>query len=384
LWEAWTVDGLAGGRWALVVKMSPVLSGDGSGAAAIRKCLLARAPGSQLGAPTEVGAGRPPSRIELVSDTLSEMVENQITGAWMLTDALTGALLAARRTLRDAAEPTVDTHTAPSLSGPVPVTVFDAPLTKRRSMAFVSVPTADVKAISDAFGGTTANVLLAACTLSLRAWLQRHDVVPSEALLMEVPLSLPAGDPVEAGETVATGRVRMPVQLDDPVEVLTNLHTATERLNIANSDDHEESVGAIDLESMVALLPPWAARAGIQMYRKLGMARPGAPTCQGSISFVGGTLGPLFCAGAEVVGMYTAEPMAQRRGLNITVTSHADVMDLCVTACPDNVPDLDDFASGFSDALCALLEAAERSPRGEGRSVVTEMTSHTGKRSRRA
>ena len=61
-------------------------------------------------------------------------------------------------------------------------------------MAIASIPLADVKTISDAFGGNTANVLFAACTLSLRAWLQRYGVgrrSPADA----VPLSLPAGDP---------------------------------------------------------------------------------------------------------------------------------------------------------------------------------------------
>lgn len=370
LWEAWTIDGLAGGRWALAVKMSPVLSG----ASAVRDCLLTGAPGSGYRTPMEPGAGPPPSLGELVADTLSEMVENQLTGMWMLTDAVAGTWPAVRRGLAELAPP----------AGPASVSVFAAPLTKRRAMAFASIPMAEVKTVSDAFGGNTANVLLAACTLSLRAWLERHDAVPDEALLMEVPLSLPAGDPAEAGETVAMGRVRMPVHLDDPVQVLTDLHTATERLNIAHSGIGEDLDGAVDLASVVSLLPPWAIRMGARAYRKLGMSRLRATTCHGSVSFAAGPSGPAFCAGAEVVGMYTAEPMADGRGLNVTATSHADVMDLCLTACPDTVPWVDDIARGIGDALQLLLDAAGRSPRGEGRSVVTEMTSYTPKRSRRA
>jgi diacylglycerol O-acyltransferase len=383
LWEAWTIDGLAGGRWALAVKTSSVLSGDSSASTAIRDCLLTSAPASESGAPTEIGPGPRPSLRELVVDTLSEMVENQITGMWMVAEAVTGVLLAARRGLQDAQEPTVVGALAASSTSPsVPLTVLAAPLTDRRSMAFVSLPAADVKVISDAFGGNTANVVLAACTLSLRAWLQRHDAVPADALVMEVPLSLPAGDPAGAGGTVATGRVRIPVQLDDPVQVLTNLHTATERLNIANRAEDEEVPAAVDFASAVSLLPPWAARAGMQVYRSLGLPGSGAPRCHGSVSFAAESVGPLFCAGAEVVGLYTAEPMVERRGLSISVTSHADVMDVCVTACPDNVPCVDDFASGIDEALQVLLKAAERSPRGEGRSVVTEMTSHHGRSSR--
>lgn len=370
LWESWTIDGLAGGRWALAVKMSPVLSG----ASAVRRCLLTSAPESGYRTPMEPGAGPPPSLGELVADTLSEMVENQLTGVWMMTDAVVGTLTTVRRRLAEFAMP----------AGHAPVSVFAAPLTKRRAMAFASIPMADVKMVSDAFGGNTANVLLAACTLSLRAWLKRHHAVPDEALLMEVPLSLPAGDPAEAGETVAMGRVHMPVHLDDPVQVLIDLHTATERLNIAHSDIGEDFEGAVDFASVVSLLPPWAIRMGARAYRKLGMSRLHARTCHGSVSFDDGPSGPAFCAGAEVVGMYTAEPMADGRGLSVTATSHAGVMDLCVTVCPDVVPWVDDIALGIGDALQVLLDAAGRSPRGEGRSVVTEMTSYTPKRSRRA
>jgi diacylglycerol O-acyltransferase len=80
--------------------------------------------------------------------------------------------------------------------------------------------------------------------------------------------------------------------------------------------------------------------------------------------------------------MHIAEPLADGCGLNITVTSHADVMDLCLSACPDNVPRVHEIATGIVDAVDTLLVAAAESPRGKGRSVVTEMTSHTTKRLR--
>ena len=113
-----------------------------------------------------------------------------------------------------------------------------------------------MKTVSGAFGGSTANVFLAACTLSLRAWLQRYDVVPDDPLVMQVPMSLPAGDPAEAGKSLTTGQVRVPVQLTDPVQVLTNLHTAAERLNIAHDFNDEKIDPAIDPATILSLLPP--------------------------------------------------------------------------------------------------------------------------------
>jgi diacylglycerol O-acyltransferase / wax synthase len=383
LWEAWSIEALAGDRWALAVKMSPVLSDGGHGAASMWERLLTSGPNDSADdRPTEVGMGPAPSLVELVTDTLSEMVENQVTGVRVVAEAVTGVLMAVRRRLRGADGPPVDSQTASSMSGPVPNMVFNAPLTKRRSMAFASIPLADVKMVSDAFGGSRANVFLAVCTLSLRAWLQRYDVVPDEPLLMAVPLTRPAGDAAEDGSSLAIGQVRVPVQLNDPVQILTNLHTATERLSIAHGYGDEMMDPAVGLATVVSLLPPSVAHAGMQLYSGLGLARWRAPSCHGSVSFASEQPGPAYCAGARVVGMHTAEPLVEGCGLNITVTSHDDVMDLCVCACPDNVPGVDEIATGIAESVNILRAAAEESPRGHGRSVVTEMTSHATKRSR--
>lgn len=363
LWEAWTIDGLAGGRWAVAVRMSPVLAEGGLGVSALWDTMLTGSPNAENFS-AELGLGTAPTTSALVADMLSEMVENQITGAWMAADAVAGALHSARDRLQEAHVDVLFGPAVASMRGPVPTTVFNAPLTPRRSIAFASAVRTDVELVRNAFGGSAANVLLAACTLSLRAWLQRHGVVPDAPLVI----------------TVAEGQVRVPVQLDDPVQVLTNMHTATERATLADNDP-DETVGADgDLAKVISMLWPWAAHAGMRVYSGLGLTQRGAATCHGSISFLGGGTETLFCAGAEVVGMYTAEPLVEGCGLNITVTSHADSMDVCVSACPDNVAGVDDIARGVAEAVDVLVAAAQRSPRGRGLSVVTQLASHSSRR----
>ncbi|MCZ8382234.1 WS/DGAT domain-containing protein [Mycobacterium sp. CPCC 205372] len=360
LWEAWTIDHLVGGRWAVAIRMSPVLAEDGRGVAAFWDAVLTSGPDADE-IVADAGVGTAPSTGELVADMLSEMVENQITGAWMAADAATDALHSVRDRLQQARVKVLLGPAVSSMRGPVPMTVFNAPLEKGRSLAFATTLRSDVELVSDAFGGSAANVLLAACTLSIRAWLQRHDVVPDEPLVI----------------AVAQGRIRVPVQLDDPVQVLTNMHTATERANIADSGPDEIMGATDDVTKVVSMLWPWAVRAGMHVYTGLGLARRGGPSCHGSISFLGDSAETLVCAGAEVVGMYTAEPLVEGCGLNITVTSHSDTMDVCVSACPDNVPDVEDIARGIAEAVDVLVAAARQSPRGRGRSVVTQLASHS-------
>lgn len=378
LWEAWSIDGLAGGRWALAVKMSPALSDGGAGPASMWRRLLTSGARGDLAndPPTEPSLGAP-SLGELVTDTVTELIENNVTGAWQLADAVVGVLRAARGRRRRAGEPEAVSPAA-SMSGPVPHTVFNAPLTPRRAVAFASISLADLQTVNNAFGGSITNVFLAACTLSLRAWLQRHDTVPDEPLLMQMPLALPDADPTAIGNPLTVGRIRLPVQLDDPVLVLTNLHTATDRLNAVREFESKKAYVTVDFKTIASMIPPGAARAASQLYTRLGLA----PTCHGSVSYTTGKPVPAYCAGAMVVGMHTVVPLQAGCGLTIALTSRRGVLDLSVCVCPDNVTAVGDIASGIADGVDILVAAARKSPRGQGRSVVTKMTSRATNRLR--
>jgi diacylglycerol O-acyltransferase len=80
--------------------------------------------------------------------------------------------------------------------------------------------------------------------------------------------------------------------------------------------------------------------------------------------------------------MYSLAPLVQESGLNIALTSRGDDLDVSVCVCPDNVPEVDDIATGIVRSVDVLLAAAQESPRGQGRSIVSEMSSHPTNRSR--
>src|ERR1700733_8031384 len=230
LWEAWSIDGLSGGRWALAVRLSPVLSERGVGAAAIWSRLLRSDPhhdGSD-DQPRQSSPGKPAVG-ELVAEVISELLEFQFKGLYLVVETVSDLLQVVHRQM--GGMDLVDEHdplppAVSSMRGPVPHNAFSAPLTDRRAVAFASIRQADLEAVSTAFGGEVTNVLLAACTLSMRAWLQRYDAVPDDPLAMWMPLAQSAGAPAE--ESPIAGQIRIPVQLADPIEILTNLHTAIE------------------------------------------------------------------------------------------------------------------------------------------------------------
>jgi WS/DGAT/MGAT family acyltransferase len=382
LWEAWSIDGLSGGRWALAVRLSPVLSERGVGAAAIWSRLLRSDPhhdGSD-DQPSQPSPGKPAVG-EFAAEVISELLEFQFKGLYLVAETVAGLLRAVGEQLggmdlvhqRDSMPPAVS-----SMRGPVPRNAFSAPLTDRRAVAFASIWQADLEAVSTAFGGDVTNVLLAACTLSLRAWLQRYDTVPDDPLAMWMPLAQSGAAPAENRDSPIAGQIRIPVQLSDPIEILTNLHTATERMNTAHSHDDENFTG--DVAAITSLIPSTVLHAGMRIVRQLDVRRRLMPISHGSVTSDSGQSSPAYCAGAKVVSIHTVTPLLEGCGLTITPTTHGEEMHLSVCVCPDNVPAVDDIATGIVDALDLLVAAASKSPRGQGRSVVTEMTTHTSKR----
>lgn len=381
LWEAWSIDGLDGGRWALAMKMAPAISGGVAGVASVWPRLLTIRPQDDptSNLPTEPRLGRQPSTGELVVDNMREFLENQVTGVGLIAGAVPGALRAAVRRLGRMGGPDQPLRTASSMRGPMPRTVFNTPLTERRELAFASIPLAQMKTVRHAFGGSLNNVFLAACTLSLRAWLQRHAAVPDYPLLMQIPLSLPGADSTTVDNQFTFGRIRFPVQLDDPVQVLTDLHAATEGLRLAGRNNADEIVPAADFPTIASLIPPSVVHAGMQLYTELGLSERLAPISHGIVANLPGPRMPVYCAGAEVVGMHTAAPLIEGAGLNITLISHGDVVDVSVCVCPDNVPAVNDIAIGIVESVSILQAAAKESPRGMSPSVLTEMRSHAKK-----
>jgi diacylglycerol O-acyltransferase len=376
LWEAWSIAGLFGGRWALAVRLSPELSDGGVGTAAMWSRMLGDDRRDDPSGPPSPGMG-PVGDLVTV---MTELFELQIKGLWFIAEAATSLLRAVRGQLRggdDVNEPDPMPPAVSSMRGPLPCNVFNAALTDRRAVAFASIRLADLETVSSAFGGDIANVFLAACTLSLRAWLQRHDTVPDNPLLIRMPLAL---SPAVVGNLPGTGHIRLPVQLGDPVEVLTNLHTATERMHTEHLRESEKTDLTADLARIASLIPSTVVRAARRIYGRLGLRQRLAPLCHGSVAYFSAEALPAYCAGAEVVGMYTVAPLLEGCGLNITLTTHGEAMHLSACVCPDNVPAVDEIVTGIVDSLDILMTAARKSPRGQGRSVVTEMTSHANKR----
>jgi diacylglycerol O-acyltransferase len=201
--------------------------------------------------------------------------------------------------------------------------MFNDPLTPQREVAFASMPQTDVQAISHAFKVSVDEVFLTACTLSLRAWLQRHARVPEHPLLMQVLFSS------------SPARIRLPVQHSDPARILVEVQAERQR------DKPWE------FPAFAELVPPNLLHTGMRLYTGLELSRWLGPFAHGVAATIDGPPVPVYCAGAPVIRIHAVPPLLEGAGLTITQVLHGQAIDASVCVCPDRVTAVEEIADGI-------------------------------------
>jgi WS/DGAT/MGAT family acyltransferase len=350
LWEIWLVDGLEGGDVAMVTKMHHAAI-DGITGADIMANLFDLAPDADPPPPPEVPwePDPVPNDLELTIGAMRHVVTNPVRMARMV-----------RRTTRTALD-VVQQARSGGPEAPSPALPFGAPrvrwsgsITPHRVVAFGGAQLDDLKFTKSTFGTTVNDVVLAACTLTLRDYLLAHDDLPDQPLICSVPVSVHGQVDSDVVNQVSAMFVRLPVQLDDPVEVLRTIHAETKAAKVM-----QQAIGADTLQDAAQFLPPTLFNQAMRVYSGLHLADRHAPVHNLVISNVPGPPIPLYAAGARIKGVIPFGPLLEGAGLNITVLSNMGNVDFGVIACRELVPDVWDIADGFGVAVATYRAAAE-------------------------
>ena len=75
------------------------------------------------------------------------------------------------------------------------------------------------------------------------------------------------------------------------------------------------------------------------------------------VSNVPGPRQTLYTAGAELLHYYPVSTIVDGQGLNVTVQSYRDTLDVGLVACRELVPDLWDMVDAIVDELAVLGKA---------------------------
>jgi diacylglycerol O-acyltransferase len=346
LWEIWLVDGLEGGRFAMLSKTHHALVDGISGVDIVSVLFdVAREPS------VPVARGRPwaprpmPSGAQLLAEALRERasvpsevlrsvrasVRTPVRLMSRFRDALGGVGALARAGFDLA-----------------PHSPYNEDIGPHRRFTWVRTWLGDVKEIKNELGGTVNDVVLTIVAGALARHLRRRGENTSELELKAmVPVSVRATDQRGAlGNQVAAIMAPLPLWCNDPVERLRIISDAMEGLK-----ESGQAVGAQVLTELSGFAPATILDQASRL-----MARQRFFNLV--VTNVPGPQIPLYVMGREMIDIFPMVPLASRQALGIALMSYNGRLNFGMTGDYDLMPDLDQLAADLHGALSELAEAA--------------------------
>jgi diacylglycerol O-acyltransferase / wax synthase len=355
LWEVVLVEGVEGGRVAIVAKVHHAAMDGGQVVARLLGCLFDPTPGGRsVPPPGEAWTpDREPSLAWFASDAARSLATRPLHAARAIghVAAEIGQAALARRGRAGSSASLFE----------APATPFNGALTPHRSVALADVAFEDLKRVKRAFGTTINDVVLAACCEALRSWLLAHGGLPERPLVVNVPVAVRTEREEDAGNRVSMILVHLPLQIADPVERLMAICAETRRAKA----EHRRVGGDVFqqfTDVLTNITSPWLLAHAMELYSSTHVADRLPYLWNLVISNLPGPAVPLYCGAARVVRVYPLGPVQQGSGLNLTVLSTLDRLCFGAMACKEMVPDVEALATGFVDATEVLRRLAERRP----------------------
>jgi WS/DGAT/MGAT family acyltransferase len=330
LWEFVVVEGLEGGRSALIQKVHHAVT-DGVGGVKMAMALLdlEREPAVADGPLPPAPDAAPLGPLARVADALAHERRRQLGIARRSLGTVTRGITAA------AADPVTAAREAATTVASVgrlvaPATAPLSPLMRGRSRSVhfdtITVGLAEMKAAARQVEGKLNDAIVAAVIGGLRRYHQRHGV-EVEALRMTMPISIRTDETATlAGTQFVPARFPVPVHIDDPVARMAALR------DLVGEQRGEPALGLTEpLAQVLNRLPTSVTTAAFgSMLKGIDFVTsnvPGAPI-------------PVYLAGAKLESQFPFGPLSGS-ALNVTLLSYCDDLHVGVNVDPAAVPDTD-------------------------------------------
>ena len=348
LWELYVVEGLEDGNIGVVTKMHHCAVDGVSGAELMVNLFDLDPSGRDLEPPPDREVEPIPSDLEMVGHAIASRARRQLSIFPLITNtARTVTTLVSRHRDPDA------------IVGAVPLTAPHTPwntaITPHRRLSFTRVSLDDVKRIKNAVGCTVNDVILGLMGGTLRRYLEKHGGNPAEPLIAVCPVSVRTDEQRgEMNNKVSAMFTSLATDVDDPIERLRTINTVTR----GAKEDHN-ALGANLLQDWAEHAAPTTFALAARLYSSLNLAAGHRPIHNVVISNVPGPPFPLYYAGAKLEYTLPMGPVMEGAGLNITVLSYMDNVDIGFMACRELVPDVWDLADYVGDSMAELLAAVD-------------------------
>jgi WS/DGAT/MGAT family acyltransferase len=348
LWEFWLVQGLEGGRFALIAKTHHALV-DGVAGVDLSTVIFDLQPTPQE-VPHEDGAWQPrrePSSLELAARGVRALIKTPLE----LTGRAVGAATRPGDTLEQVKEGAEGLgELVWATLNPAPDSPLNVPIGPHRRLVFVRNELAQFKEIKNTFGGTVNDVVLTVVSGALRKWLRSRGV-RTEGLELRalVPVSIRAEHEANTmGNRIAVMRGPLPVYIEDPVARLRVVKQSMDGLK-----DSKQAVGAEVMAGMQEFAPPTILAQASRLNFSTRLFNL-------IVTNVPGPQFPLYVLGRKLEDLFPVAFLPKDHALAVAVMSYDGGIDFGLLADYDAVPDLDALGEMFESSLAELLTAARR------------------------
>ncbi len=357
LWEVYLVEGLEGGRFAILSKSHQLLV-DGVSTVDIGQVLLDVDPRPREVVNDHWRPEREPTPPVLVAQALREQVRRPRT----VVETVRGNAEGLRRVAGTLGRSAAATAGVLANRRWTPDTPIHARLSEQRRFVTVRTDLQDYRKVRRVHGGSVNDVILATIAGAMRAWLmtRAEAVHASRSIRAMVPMSVIDNDlePTSLGSQVTGHLVTLPIGESSPV---VRLHQVSYAFKAHK--DTGMAVAADRLADVAGFAPT--------TFHALGSRVAAAQVRRGFdlvVTNVPGPQFPLYAAGAQMLESYPVPPLLPGHALAIGVTSYDGGVYYGINADRDALVDADVLGQCIEEALAELVDSASetrpRAPRG--------------------
>jgi len=356
LWESYLVQGLSGGRVAILTRTHHSLV-DGVGSVDLVTNMYNLTPVVPNEHPRRWRPASAPSAARLAVEAAWEQATSPVAGVWRLGRALRGSPRRVSETVADTLEG-IATYLRDNPAHPMGP--FNRPVGLGRRFSFCEVPLDDAKRIKSALGGSVNDVILATLTGGLRQFLRaRHFDVHGLELRAMIPVNVRETGVRGEGNFVSAFFVDLPAGEASAKTRLRLVSARTRRLK----ESHEVLAGEAFLGASAYLAPPIGAAAGhllaSQDFAHLVVSNIPGPSLD------------LYLCGARHLATYPVMPIPEHVGLSVAIVTLGGVMGFGFTGDRESLPDIDALADDVREAFDSLRHAAHLESRTGAGALVS-------------
>ena len=360
LWEIWLIEGLQGGRFAVVGKTHHAMVDGVSGVDITTVLYDAEKEPDETPTPPEGWTPKPePNGAELLAEAL---VERAIYPR-EIARGLRWIVRGPRRALRKAADAALAAGSFAWTGIAAPQSPFNFDVGTHRRFAWVRASLADIKQVKNELGGTVNDVILTAVAGGLGRYMRSrgHSTEGLELRAM-VPVSVRTAEQHGAlGNQVTAMMASLPIWCEDPKRRMEIV-----RQSMGDLKQSKQAVGASLLTQLADFAPPTIAGQAARLQSRQRFFNL-------VVTNIPGPQFPLYVMGRRMERVFPMVPLAKNQGVCIGIMSYDGQVNFGLIGDYDGMPDLEDLAKDLDDSINELIEAA-----GGHRGILRRFASREG------